>query len=324
MDLSNFASVSCSKFYVQKNKNDMPIPYVPKNLRDSNLSGYSSSEEEEEIEIGKGAGDHILAFESESEEERAMIDKDIVVSDSDMDSDYSNIEEEEPIRPPKKKTKKQTATYNWTEDDLPMHLLLPPEVPQVENIKMPLEYFTKFFSFDLMQKIVDQTNLYCTQVTGSSLDLDNFEFTSFLTIVLTMGIIKLPAILDYWSIHTRIPQVADAMPARRFKKIRRFLHFADNSQITEETKDRFYKIRPLINKIKANCRQFQLENQYSIDETMVPYKGTFAGNLRQYIKNKPHKWGFKLFVRAGVSGFIYDFIPYQGTHTFDELRDTPN
>ncbi|XP_030753186.1 uncharacterized protein LOC115880189 [Sitophilus oryzae] len=96
-----------------------------------------------------------------------MIDEDIVVSDSDVDSDYSNIEEEEPIRPPKKKTKKQTTTYNWTEDDLPMDLLLPPEIPQVENIKLPLEDFIKFFSFDLMQEIVDQTNLYCTQVTGN-------------------------------------------------------------------------------------------------------------------------------------------------------------
>jgi hypothetical protein len=39
------------------------------------------------------------------------------------------------------------------------------------------------------------------------------------------------------------------------------------------------------------------EDQFSIDETTVPYKGTFAVNLTQYIKSKPHKWGFKLFVR---------------------------
>lgn len=56
----------------------------------------------------------------------------------------------------------------------------------------------------------------------------------------------------------------------------------------------------------------------SIDETMIPYKGTRAGNLRQYMKGKPHKWGFKFFVRAGVSGIVYDFVPYCARSNFDE------
>ena len=58
-------------------------------------------------------------------------------------------------------------------------------------------------------------------------------------------------------------------------------------------------------------------------EMMVPYKGTRAGNLRQYIRSKPHKWGFKLFTRAGVSGIVYDFIAYAGKTTFrpDDFTD---
>ena len=58
-------------------------------------------------------------------------------------------------------------------------------------------------------------------------------------------------------------------------------------------------------------------------EMMVPYKGTRAGNLRQYIRSKPHKWGFKLFTRAGVSGIVYDFIAYAGKSTFrpDDFTD---
>nr|CAI5853556.1 unnamed protein product [Callosobruchus analis] len=57
---------------------------------------------------------------------------------------------------------------------------------------------------------------------------------------------------------------------------------------------------------------------------MVAYKGTRAEHLRQYIKNKPHKWGYKVFVIAGVSGIILDFIPYQGSVTFTELKRTKN
>ena len=47
---------------------------------------------------------------------------------------------------------------------------------------------------------------------------------------------------------------------------------------------------------------------------MVPYKGTRAGNLRQYIQTKPDKWGYKLFCRGGIDGFIHDILMYQGEH----------
>ncbi|CAH2018772.1 unnamed protein product [Acanthoscelides obtectus] len=41
------------------------------------------------------------------------------------------------------------------------------EVPSgLDNIAVPIEYFTKFFSFDLINKIVYRTNLYSTQQLG--------------------------------------------------------------------------------------------------------------------------------------------------------------
>lgn len=49
---------------------------------------------------------------------------------------------------------------------------------------------------------------------------------------------------------------------------------------------------------------------------MVPYKGTRAGKLRQYIRNKPHKWGYKIFCRSSSSGIIHDLLLYQGKTTF--------
>lgn len=57
---------------------------------------------------------------------------------------------------------------------------------------------------------------------------------------------------------------------------------------------------------------------------MVTYKGIYGGSLRRYIKRKSHKCGFKIFVRAGVSGFISDFIPNQGFSTFSVFTDTAN
>ncbi|KAK6183323.1 hypothetical protein SNE40_010825 [Patella caerulea] len=47
---------------------------------------------------------------------------------------------------------------------------------------------------------------------------------------------------------------------------------------------------------------------------MVLYKGKY-GNIKQYIKSKPHKWGFKPWVRCGDEGFMYDFQVYLGKTT---------
>lgn len=48
---------------------------------------------------------------------------------------------------------------------------------------------------------------------------------------------------------------------------------------------------------------------------MVPYKGIFAGKRRQYMPAKPTKWGIKFFVRAGISGMVYNIIMYNGKDT---------
>lgn len=58
------------------------------------------------------------------------------------------------------------------------------------------------------------------------------------------------------------------------------------------------------------------EHRFSIDEMMIPYKGKQDDSRYQYLKNKPNKWGFKLYTLLGVSGIIYDFVIYGGDDTF--------
>ena len=50
--------------------------------------------------------------------------------------------------------------------------------------------------------------------------------------------------------------------------------------------------------------------EISIDELMVKSKGRFP--MRQYIKNKPVKWGFKLWCRCdSKTGYTYRFAVYR-------------
>ena len=54
-----------------------------------------------------------------------------------------------------------------------------------------------------------------------------------------------------------------------------------------------------------------MQKNISIDETMVPHKGKL--NFKQHIKNKPVKWGIKLWVLCEAkTGYVYRFKVYLG------------
>ncbi|CAH1991505.1 unnamed protein product [Acanthoscelides obtectus] len=160
-------------------------------------------------------------------------------------------------------------------------------------------------------------NIYSTLTTGRSIDTTANEIRSFVGIELIMGVVQMPAIEDYWAIETRYSIIADVMPVKRFKKLRRRIQFQDNN--TDPQGDRLFKIRPLREKLRQKCIGIEEEGLFSIDEMMIAYKGKKAGSLRQYMPKKPNKWGFKMFVRAGVSGIVQDFLIYTGSSTFDEI-----
>lgn len=182
-----------------------------------------------------------------------------------------------------------------------------------DTIKTPLEYFQYFFDDGILNMITEQSNLYSTQTIGRSLNFSTQDIKDFIAINLIMGIVNMPAYTDYWCQEFRFSQIADVMTLKKFQQIRRYIHFNDNLL---DDGDRYFKVRPLIEKVRANFLRVPHETRFSIDEMMVPYKGKKAGNRKQYIKSKPRKWGYKIFVRAGVSGFIYDFLVYGGEDTF--------
>ncbi|KAK3931960.1 PiggyBac transposable element-derived protein 3 [Frankliniella fusca] len=211
--------------------------------------------------------------------------------------------------------------FNWKPGDIETQERPCPEMDVSDEVLQPIDYFCYFWDDDLFQRLADQTNLYSTQRDGSSLNVTKQEMKIFFGIWLYMGICRLPQYEDYWNSHTRVPQVADLMPLKRYEKIRSRLHIADNN--LPHDGDRLAKVRPLLNHIRGKCNALeQKENKFSIDESMVLYKGKKASNIKQYMPKKPHKWGFKFFLLCGVSGIVYDFIPYLGEDTFQGIDFT--
>ncbi|XP_030257616.1 piggyBac transposable element-derived protein 3-like [Sparus aurata] len=185
-----------------------------------------------------------------------------------------------------------------------------------DELSTPLTYFSKFFDEDVFEAIAHQTNLYSCQLIEGSINTNASEIKAFIGMKLMMGVVKMPAVENYWATDTRYDKIADVMPLKRYKCLSRMLHFQDNMS-SDSSEDRLVKVRPVLDHMRGKCMDIESENQFSTDEMMVPYKGKKAGSLRQYLRSKPKKWGFKISVRAGVSGFVYDFMVYTGKSTFD-------
>lgn len=154
------------------------------------------------------------------------------------------------------------------------------------------------------------------EITGHSINITENVIKDLLAIELYMVIVKLPAYTDYSSDGLRYDRVVNVMSLKKYQKLRTYLHFVDNTKVDD---DRYFKVRP-VSHSKKNCHAIKNEKRQAIDEMMVPHKGIKAGNRKQYIKSKPHKWGFKIFVWAGISG---DFIVYGGSDTFCQHSFSP-
>ena len=55
--------------------------------------------------------------------------------------------------------------------------------------------------------------------------------------------------------------------------------------------DPLFKIRPFLESLRRNMKNVEPEVCHSIDKQIIPFKG--RSSLKQYNKNKPHKWDLK-------------------------------
>jgi hypothetical protein len=97
-------------------------------------------------------------------------------------------------------------------------------------------------------------------------------------------------------------------------------HFADNTT-QHHADDRLYKITPLLNVLRESFQSKVVPGEYlCIDETLVPFKGRLK--FKQYISNKRHKFGIKLFKLCLKGGYLYDLKVYCGQENDKERSET--
>uniref|UniRef100_A0A3B1KE49 PiggyBac transposable element-derived protein domain-containing protein n=1 Tax=Astyanax mexicanus TaxID=7994 RepID=A0A3B1KE49_ASTMX len=152
-------------------------------------------------------------------------------------------------------------------------------------------------------------------------DVNADEMLKFLSITIYMGLMKPSATRDLWRkdrLHSH-PFPASVMAGYRYEAISAYLHMSDpdadvkNDQLRGQPEyDGLFRLKPLQEQILAACRAYYQPHQnLSIDERMVATKARIR--MKQYMKDKPTKWGYKLFILAdSCSGYTCDFSVYEG------------
>lgn len=189
----------------------------------------------------------------------------------------------------------------------------------------PIDFFQLFLTNDFLEHIATQTNNYAEQLFVSKETKEKSRITdwkpltvstlkTFLGLWLHMGNIQLNRLQDYWKTDElyNLSCFRNNMSRNRFLAILRCLHF---SKIPErgdpEYGDRLCRIRWLQNYFNERIDEIYYPNkELALDESMVLWRGRLV--FRQYIKNKKHKFGVKLYILSEPNGLVLKARIYTG------------
>lgn len=305
-------------------------------LNETNIIDVGSSDDGTELEIPAVRDNKKNCVGPNELQERSIIDAD--TSDEDnisldilakkMKFDKPRKNKTEKITKSKQKKtaldKKRNKTIrSWTEQQLKGSSNK--ERPKIENTTepavvqkirdenlSPIDVFKMFFTEDFVKEVCTETQKYASFKGKHDFIVSTREMYIYFGILLLSGYCKQPFRRMYWETKadTFNSLVSNSISRDRFEAIHRYLHFNDNNSIIPNNKT--YKIQPLldqINKVSQDLAQ-PLGKSYSLDEAMEPYFGKH--HMKQFIRGKPIRYGFKFWCLTSPEGYLLKFNPYCG------------
>lgn len=179
----------------------------------------------------------------------------------------------------------------------------------------PVEYFERFFTPEVWDLLVSETNRYADQVRQQIQApqarpwhcVTHDEMKAFIGLLIAMGVLKLPRLRMYWQQSHALfgtTGIADIISNNHFEQIWRFFHLSnsdDQIPCGQPGHDKLFKVRKFLDLILPTFEsEYNLPREITIDEAMIPFKGRI-GFIQYYMKDKPTKWGLKAFTLSDAS-----------------------
>jgi len=195
-----------------------------------------------------------------------------------------------------------------------------PDILETLNDGTPYDFYSLFIDDEVLNLLVIETNRYARDLLSTPrgpksrlnkwVDVDTVEIKIFLGIVMWMGLNPLPTLASYWSknelYQSHIPKY---MTRNRFELLLRTFHCSNNQ--TCPRGDRLYKVRGLVDMLVSKYKICNIPGEnLCIDESVIPFVGRLS--FRQYIKNKRHRYGIKIFKLCINDGYTVGFKIYAG------------
>lgn len=188
------------------------------------------------------------------------------------------------------------------------------ELPTATEVRSPSDYFRDFFDDEILSHIVEQSNLYAIQTDPNNpININKDDLEQFIASLFMMSMIKITNTRLYWSCDFDYDGVSKMFSRNRWELIKKFLHCNNNDDRVPRDNPNFdilFKVRPVLTHLQNKFRNIPKPQMLSVDEQLVPFKG--RSQIKQYMPNKPHKRGFKVFALCDDSGILHDFEVYTG------------
>ena len=199
--------------------------------------------------------------------------------------------------------------YDWEDDTLDN---ISPDIEDNSNLsaisplffKNSLELFELFFSESMKNHVVEAT-------AENQFDLSKNDLERFIVIIMITIFNSRKRLYDYWSTKRILecPIITELMTRNKFVTIKKNIRFYKHQD--ENPTDKVWKVRTMYDMFRENCMQFGFfDYNLSVDEVMVKYFGRFG--IKQCIRNKPIRFGIKMWALCSSDGYIYDLDIYTG------------
>ncbi|KRY07321.1 PiggyBac transposable element-derived protein 3 [Trichinella patagoniensis] len=187
----------------------------------------------------------------------------------------------------------------------------PAQLQQIASLT-PLEVWSKVFADEMIDLITFQSNLYAhRECNNRAFTVSSQEIRQFIGVILLSGYNCQPEAKHDWSTQPDIGAqgAISCMSHNCFMEIKKYLHLAHNQKLVKG--DKMSKVTPLYKLLNSSLvKHGMFHEKLSVDESIVPYFRRHA--TKMFLKGKPIRFGYKVWMLCGNDGYPYHMTIYQG------------